>query len=104
MDLKKINQINPKEITRSFSSLMYRGRKWLALAGILVLMGYCIFIWYFNIYSHYWTEQEKQQYINSTAKDVVYDPRKFDKIINNLASRSEARDKNIEVNNIFIAR
>jgi len=102
MDLKKINNINPKETYRKFTGSMFQARKWLALSGILVLVSYCVYIWYFNIYSHVWTEQEKQQYISSTAKDVIYDPRKFNKIINDLSSRAESREKNIEVKNIFI--
>ena len=101
MDLKKISDINPKEVSKKITSSLYQKRKWIAFSFILIMAGYCSYLWYFNIYNHVWTDQQKEQYALSNSKNFIYDSRKFDKIINEISARSSQWGKEVTVKNIF---
>ena len=75
----------------------------LILLGIgLVFLGYCVFVWYKNIYRYEWDEVRKQDYMNNKNAGTNLNRVKFEKVLKDIERRKEESGKNMEdVKDIF---
>ena len=95
----KIKKVNPLKSVSSF----FRKRKGLILLFIFLgLTGYSMFLWYIFIYNSEWSENSRNDYMNSKEFDVVFSNSKFEKMIQEIDSRLQRSQENIDnVEDVF---
>ena len=66
------------------------------------LSGYCGYIWYIYVYNPQWSEEKKADYLKTKDKEVTFNRKKFQDIIEKERKRAEEYAKPVdEVNDIF---
>jgi hypothetical protein len=80
----------------SSSFLLKRNRVVLIIFS-LILLGYCVYLWYSFIYNPSWSEGRKQEYIESRKEEsVVFDKNNFNKVISETENRKNNFQKSAE--------
>lgn len=88
IDLENIkNKLNPANINKSFFLFLEKRNRWIIFGCSILMLGYCVFLWYAFVYNHQWTQERKQEYIKSKEKETVFRKNKFDDIISEKNSR-----------------
>lgn len=87
------NKTNLRGVFKSGLIFVVNKRRWIVLFAALALLAYCAFLWYQYIYNARWSDSKKQEYIQTKAKEVVFDENKFDEVVNEL-ERRESESKN----------
>ena len=78
------------------SFLLKKNRIFLLIL-LLVLFGYWIYLGYAYLYQPGWSEEKKQGYIESRKEEnVVFNRNKFNKVIEEIASRKDNFKKSVE--------
>ncbi|EKE11209.1 MAG: hypothetical protein ACD_15C00125G0012 [uncultured bacterium] len=67
----------------------------LLFIGILFL-GYCIHVWYQNVYSYEWDEVKKQDYMNNKNAGTNLNRVKFEKVLEDIERRKGEYEKNMD--------
>jgi hypothetical protein len=62
----------------------------------LVLFGYCVYIWYANIYSPDWSETRKQEYAKSKDQAVSFNKSGFEGIVSDFEQRRIEANRSLE--------
>ncbi len=78
-------------------------RSSLILFGVgLLFLGYCVLIWYQDVYSYAWDEVKTQEYMNNKNAGTNLNRVKFEKALKDVERRVEESQKNVEnVKDIF---
>ena len=85
--------INPKNIGGIFLKIWqktYMILFFLILTAFIAIGGY---VWQQNVYSGEWNSEEKQKYINTQNKEIIFKENDFQKITDDIVSR---RGENLE--------
>jgi hypothetical protein len=68
----------------------------------IIAIGYTAYIWYECIYRPEWSEAEKQEYMKSKDRGIVFNRNRFDEIVSAHKAREERFDaKPEELKDIF---
>jgi hypothetical protein len=62
-----------------------------------ILSGYCIYVWYSCVYDYRWSEDKKSEYLKTKDKEVTFNRKKFQEIVEKEQKREEEYDKKITV-------
>ena len=63
---------------------------------------YCGYIWYIFIYNPQWSEEKEAQYLKTKDKEVTFNRKKFQDIVEKEKKRAQEYEKTVgEVNDIF---
>jgi hypothetical protein len=83
-------------------------RTWQKMHVLLFFVGLFIFIaiggyiWKQNIYSGEWSNEKKQEYINTQNKEVIFKEDDFQKVFDDISSRKEENSKEYQpIKDIF---
>lgn len=98
--------LNLKEIKNNISSglLLDKVRcffgvkiKFFVFVLFFLLAIFCVFIWYNFAYNYQWSEVKKTEYLKTKDKEITFDRKKFQEIIEKEKKRTEAYKKTITV-------
>lgn len=96
------NKTNFQGALRSGLVFIVKKRRWILAFVALALLAYCAFLWYRYIYNAQWSDGKKQEYIQTKAKDVVFDENKFNEVAGEIEKRkSEAKNNLTGLRDIF---
>ncbi len=71
-------------------------------ALFFLLSGYCVYIWYSYAYNPQWSDEKRVEYLKTKEKDIVFDRKKFQEIIEKERQRAEEYNRKLEnINDIF---
>jgi hypothetical protein len=88
--------LSPKDLSKKATDFVVR-RSSLVLFGIgFIFLGYCVYMWYQNVYNYEWDEVKKQDYMNNKNAGTSLNRVKFERSLADIARRKEAYDKNLE--------
>lgn len=96
-----------KKIARRFSSketifFWYRRYKVFFFLGFLIILLIGVWNWYQNLYQYRFSDEEKQQYINSYFKETTFNESKFRSVVDDLTIRAQMHENVIPpTRNIF---
>lgn len=80
----------------SLNFLLKRNRI-LLLVFSLAIFSYCAYLWYSYLYQPNWSEDKKQEYIESKKEEeVVFNKNKFNKIMAEIENRKNYFQKSVE--------
>ena len=80
----------------SLNFLLKENRIFLLIFSLL-LLGYCVYLWYNYLYQPKWSEEKKQEYIESRKEEnVIFNRNRFNKVITELANRKNNFQKSVE--------
>lgn len=69
---------------------------------IIVLTGYCVYLWYGYVYHSEWDEGRKKSYADTRGKDVTLNKSKFDGLVSEREKRSARYQENLsDIPDIF---
>ncbi len=73
------------------------GRNFKALVFILffAMSGFCGYIWYSYAFNHQWSEEKKATYLETKEKEVTFNRKKFQDIVEKERQRSQEYEKTI---------
>ena len=95
MDIKKTKlnlslNIDLENLGKKFEKVpkfLDKKRKMIITLIVICLLGYCFYEYYRYIYRPIWSEQEKQNYINTKEKDAIFNEQDFQVVIGELEKR-----------------
>ena len=85
-----------KNILRRVADFFYWKISWMLLILFMLLSAYCIFVWYGYVYSPGWSEDRKQEYIQSKGSDEVFNKTGLDGIFDEKKRRGADSQKTFE--------
>ncbi|MEI6587999.1 MAG: hypothetical protein WCO05_03565 [Candidatus Moraniibacteriota bacterium] len=62
-----------------------------------ILSGYCVYVWYSCVYDYSWSEDRKSEYLKTKDKEVTFNRKKFQEIVEKEQKKEEEYDKKIVV-------
>ncbi|MFZ2626898.1 MAG: hypothetical protein WAX81_04390 [Candidatus Moraniibacteriota bacterium] len=62
-----------------------------------ILSGYCVYLWYSYVYDYRWSEDKKSEYLKTKDKEVTFNRKKFQEIVEKEQKREEEYAKKIIV-------
>ena len=82
--------------------LWYRHYKVVIFIGFLVVLAYGGWNYYFSLYQFRFSDQEKQQYVDSYFKETIFKEKRFHDVVDSLAARARAHTTVLSLSrNIF---
>ncbi|MFA5961140.1 MAG: hypothetical protein WC848_00480 [Parcubacteria group bacterium] len=103
--------LNLKDIKKDISSgkiflwiggVFSRNLKKLVFLLFFFLAGYCGYLWYVYVYAPRWSEDKRAQYLSTKDKDVIFNRKKFQNIVDEAQKRAEEYVKIVDQpNDIF---
>jgi hypothetical protein len=96
--------LNLKKIKDNISSGLFRDNvccffctkiKFFVFALFLFLSVSCVYIWYYYAFDYRWSEEKKTEYLKTKNKEVTFDRKKFQDIIEKKQKRTETYKKTI---------
>jgi hypothetical protein len=88
--------LNAKDLPKRAADFVVR-RSSLILFGIgFIFLGYCVYMWYQNVYNYEWDEVKKQDYMNNKNAGTSLNRVKFERALADIARRKEIYGKNLE--------
>ena len=84
---KKKGSAGFKAIVTKFPVIWERYHKFLLVIIFLGLVSFGAYIWYDSFYSGAWSEDKKQQYLNSQEKSVTLKEKEFKRVLDNIDQR-----------------
>lgn len=96
MDMKteKI-KVKAKELLGKSLFFIRKASSWILVLIFSLVIGYSVYLWYIYAFNPSWSNEKKQEYINTKQKDVNFNKDKFDSIINEIKQRKSNYQKNI---------
>jgi hypothetical protein len=73
--------------------------------GFLVILSIGGWNYYYSVYRYRFTDEEKQQYIDSYFKETTFKEEKFQQVVDSLTGRARIHNEPIALNrNIFLGK
>lgn len=92
-NIQKIRSINYREL---FFKVLNEGNRWIIFISLVVMVLFCINLWYRYIYHSEWSEEKKKEYLNSQERGVVFDRERFNVVISQQEKRKSEFEKETE--------
>jgi hypothetical protein len=86
---KKKSGADFKAIANKFPAIWEKYHKFLLVIIFLGLVSFGGYIWYDSFYSGAWSEDKKQQYLNSQEKSVTLKEKEFKRVLDNIDQRKQ---------------
>jgi hypothetical protein len=86
---KKKGSADFKAIANKFPVIWEKYHKFLLVIIFLGLVSFGGYIWYDSFYSGAWSEDKKQQYLNSQEKSVTLKEKEFKRVLDNIDQRKQ---------------
>lgn len=97
-----IETISFTKIRRQSFYLWIRHYKLLFVLCFLCLTGFASYQWYTNLYHYSWSSEERRVYLESTAKETVFQEEKFLDVLKRLETdRAERLQPQLFEHNLF---
>lgn len=77
--------------------LWYRHYKKLFLVGFVGVLGFGGYFWYSNLYQYHWTEERKNQFVETNFKATVFQEEKFHKLVAALKDRATHHEESVSL-------
>lgn len=90
---KKKGSIDFKAVAAKFPAIWEKYHKFLLVLIFLGLVSFGAYIWYDSFYSGAWSEDRKQQYLNSQEKSVTLKEKEFKKVLDSIDRRKKEYHK-----------
>lgn len=94
MSAEKI-KVNGKELLNKSLSFIRQVSGWALVLIFFLLIGYSVYLWYIYAFNPNWSNEKKQEYINTKQKDIDFNKDKFDSVINEIRQRKSNYQKNV---------
>lgn len=78
MDAKKVAKIK---------KIVIRKLDWLTMLVFLGIVAYCGYLWYGLVYNSQLSDSERQAYVDTKEKDVKFNQRGFDSVLEQIEQR-----------------
>ncbi|HAI74241.1 MAG TPA: hypothetical protein DCS28_02515 [Candidatus Moranbacteria bacterium] len=106
MDIKNIEKIKKEILSGAYlkkvGEFFGANMKAFVFALFFVLSGYCVHIWYSYAYNPQWSDEKKAEYLKTKEKEVTFNRKKFQNIVERERQRAEEYDRALEkANDIF---
>lgn len=103
MDLGKLKgNFTANRLRQAVFGLFLKYSRVLVLIFAISVLGYCVYIWYAEIFSSEWDEARKQEYIKSKEDAVVLNKAGFESILEESRARREISQEALkEMSDIF---
>lgn len=85
-----------KNLRKNFFIFLAAQTSLLTFFVILIMVGYCVYIWYDNIYAPEWNEMKKQEYARSKNQTVNFNQGGFQDVVSEFELRKVQSQKNLE--------
>lgn len=73
--------------------------------GFLIILSIGGWNYYYSVYQYRFTDEEKQQYIDSYFKETTFKEERFNAVVDSLAERARTHDGTLDLKqNIFIGK
>lgn len=75
---------------------------WIFLIILVISSAYLVYVWYFFVFNSDWSEEKKQEYLNIHGKEVMFDEKKFNGVVDKFSKRKESYNfKSETIKDIF---
>lgn len=106
MNIKNIEKIKKEILSGAFlkqvGGFCGANMKVFVFALFFILSGYCVYIWYSYIYNPQWSDEKKMEYLKTKEKEVTFNRKKFQGIVEKERQRAEEYGQTLEnINDVF---
>ncbi|KKR21687.1 MAG: hypothetical protein UT50_C0005G0021 [Candidatus Moranbacteria bacterium GW2011_GWA2_39_41] len=100
IDLKNLQGgINLNDLPKKLGKFVIRREMYILLAILVLIIGYCGYLWYGYVYKYQWDDMRKQDYMNTKKASATFDKKKFDRVLNDITIRKDEYQKAVETKN-----
>ena len=102
LNFKSGNKLFTKNSGKAVVAFLSDKVKPLVFALFLALAGYCFYTWYQYVYNPSWSNEKKDVYRKSVDKEITFDKKNFQSVLDRVNARKDKYQQNIDnVNDIF---
>lgn len=90
---KNMATIEMKQIVKVASRIWQKTHTLLFFVILIIFIVIGGYIWKQSLYSGEWSNEKKQEYLNTQNKEVIFNGEDFQKVLNDISSREEEYSK-----------
>jgi hypothetical protein len=103
IDLNSLTKIDIKQAVKKISYLWAKTHMFIFFVFLFCLIILGGYVWQKNIYNAQWSDERKQQYMNSQDRKIIFNEKDFQEVTNEIQSRkNESQKQAISLKDIFL--